>query len=250
MFDISKLEENDETMDMIFYKERWVESYDQDRDIEFNQNLIVTYSLKYKKYLQKVRKNQIDHALRAIKDGRTESRNQNDFRRFIKKTVCTDDGEIAEHQLYDIDEYVVAEEAKYDGFYAVYTNLEDDASEIAKINHDRWEIEESFRIMKTEFKARPVYLQWDDRIQAHFLTCFISLLIYRILEKKLDDKYTCEQLIKTMQGMNMTDVHEGYIPAYTRTEITDALHENAGFRTDYEIIRRREMKGICRRSKE
>ena len=249
-FDISKLEENDETMDLVFYKERWVEGYDQERDIEFNQNLIVTYSLKYKKYLQKVRKNQIDHALRAIKDGRTESRNQNDFRRFIKKTVCTDDGEIAEHQVYDIDEEVVAEEAKYDGFYAVYTNLEDDASEIAKINHDRWEIEESFRIMKTEFKARPVYLQRDDRIQAHFLTCFISLLIYRILEKKLDDKYTCEQLIKTMQGMNMTDVREGYIPAYTRTEITDALHANAGFRTDYEIIRRREMKGICRRSKE
>lgn len=249
-FDISNLEENDETMDLIFYKERWVEGYDTDRDIEFNQNLIVTYSLKYKKYLQKIRKNQIDHALRAIKDGRTESRNQNDFRRFIKKTVCTDDGEIAEHQLYDIDEEVVAEEAKYDGFYAVYTNLEDDASEIAKINHDRWEIEESFRIMKTEFKARPVYLQRDDRIQAHFLTCFISLLIYRILEKKLDDRYTCEQLVKTMQGMNMTDVREGYIPAYTRTEITDALHANAGFRTDYEIIRRREMKGICRRSKE
>lgn len=249
-FDISKLEENDETMDLIFYKERWVEGYDQERDIEFNQNLIVTYSLKYKKYLQKVRKNQIDHALRAIKDGRTENRNQNDFRRFIKKTVCTDDGEIGEHQLYDIDEEVVAEEAKYDGFYAVYTNLEDDASEIAKINHDRWEIEESFRIMKTEFKARPVYLQRDDRIQAHFLTCFISLLIYRILEKKLDDRYTCEQLIKTMQGMNMTDVREGFIPAYTRTEITDALHANAGFRTDYEIIRRREMKGICRRSKE
>ena len=249
-FDISKLEENDETIDLIFYKERWVEGYDQERDIEFNQNLIVTYSLKYKKYLQKVRKNQIDHALRTIRDGRTESRNQNDFRRFIKKTVCTDDGEIAEHQIYDIDENVVAEEAKYDGFYAVYTNLEDDASEIAKINHDRWEIEESFRIMKTEFKARPVYLQRDDRIQAHFLTCFISLLIYRILEKKLDDKYTCEQLIKTMRGMNMTDVREGYIPAYTRTEITDALHANAGFRTDYEIIRRREMKGICRRSKE
>lgn len=249
-FDISKLEENDETMDLIFYKERWVEGYDTDQDIEFNQNLIVTYSLKYKKYLQKIRKNQIDHALRAIKDDRTESRNQNDFRRFIKKTVCTDDGEIAEHQLYDIDEEVVAEEAKYDGFYAVYTNLEDDASEIAKINHDRWEIEESFRIMKTEFKARPVYLQRDDRIQAHFLTCFISLLIYRILEKKLDDRYTCEQLIKTMQGMNMTDVREGYIPAYTRTEITDSLHANAGFRTDYEIIRRREMKGICRRSKE
>lgn len=249
-FDIRSLEETDETMDLIFYKERWVEGYDEERDIEFNQNLIVTYSLKYKEYLQKVRKNQIDHALRAIKDGRTERRNQNDFRRFIKKTACTDDGEIAENKIYDIDENVVAEESKYDGFYAVYTNLEDDASEIARINHDRWEIEESFRIMKTEFKARPVYLQRDDRIQAHFLTCFISLLIYRVLEKKLDDKYTCEQLIQTLQGMNMTDVREGYIPAYTRTEVTDALHANAGFRTDYEIIRKREMKGICRLSKE
>ena len=162
----------------------------------------------------------------------------------------SNDGEIAENKNYEIDDDVISEEEKYDGFYAVYTNLEDDASEIAKINHDRWEIEESFRIMKTEFKARPVYLQRDDRIKAHFLTCFISLLIYRILEKKLDDKYTCETLINTLSGMNMIDIHEGYIPAYKRTEVTDALHKNAGFRTDYEIIRKREMRGICRKSKE
>ena len=159
-------------------------------------------------------------------------------------------GQIAEKKAYDIDDDVISEEEKYDGFYAVFTNLEDDASEIAKINHDRWEIEESFRIMKTEFKSRPVYLQRDDRIKALFLTCFISLLIYRILEKKLNDKYTCETLINTLSRMNMIDIHEGYIPAYTRTKITDALHENAGFRTDYEIIRKREMRGICRRSKE
>jgi len=250
-FDIREIEENEDTLNLIFYKEKWVEGYDDEHGIEFNQNLVVTYSIKYRNYLRKIRKNQIDHAIRAINNSdRIEKRNQNDYRRFIKKTAFTNDGEIAEKKSYDIDDAVISEEEKYDGFYAVYTNLEDDASEIARINHDRWEIEESFRIMKTEFKARPVYLQRDDRIKAHFLTCFISLLIYRILEKKLDDKYTCETLINTLSEMNMVDIHEGYIPAYTRTEVTDALHANAGFRTDYEIIRKREMRGICRRSKE
>jgi len=250
-FDISEIEDTEENLNLIFYKEKWVEGYDDERGIEFNQNLVVTYSIKYRNYLRKVRKNQIDHAIRAINNSdKIEKRNQNDYRRFIKKTSFTNDGEIAEKKTYDIDDDVISEEEKYDGFYAVFTNLEDDASEIAKINHDRWEIEESFRIMKTEFKSRPVYLQRDDRIKAHFLTCFISLLIYRILEKKLDDKYTCETLINTLSSMNMIDIHEGYIPAYTRTKITDALHENAGFRTDYEIIRKREMRGICRRSKE
>ena len=102
------------------------------------------------------------------------------------KTSLTKDGEVAQKVLYDLDEAAIAREAQYDGFYAVCTNLDDDPSEIAKINRGRWEIEESFRIMKSEFEARPVYLQRDDRIKAHFLTCFIALLIYRILEKKLD----------------------------------------------------------------
>ena len=106
---------------------------------------------------------------------------KNRCKTFYQKTPITKDGEIAENTAYDLDKAAIAEESKYDGFYAVCTNLDDDPSEIAKINHDRWEIEESFRIMKSEFDAWPVYLQRDDRIKSHFLTCFISLMIYRIL---------------------------------------------------------------------
>ena len=130
------------------------------------------------------------------------------------------------------------------------TNLDDDPSEIVKINRGRWEIEESFRIMKSEFEARPVYLQRDDRIQAHFLTCFIALLIYRILEKKLGEEYTCEEIIQCLRQMDMRKIgNSGYIPVYTRTKLTDALHEYAGFRTDYEITTPKSMAGIIRRTK-
>ena len=104
--------------------------------------------------------------------------------------------------------------------------------------------------MKSEFEARPVYLHRDDRIKAHFLTCFIALLIYRILEKQLEEKYTCEELIETLRSMNMTSLgKDGYIPSYTRTETSDALHENAGFHTDYELITQKSMAGIIRRTK-
>ncbi len=152
--------------------------------------------------------------------------------------------------MYELDEFAIAEEPRYDRFYAVCTNLDDDPADIAKINHDRWEIEESFRIMKSEFEARPVYLQRDDRIEAHFLTCFIALMIYRILEKKLGDSYTCEEIIKTLREMDMRKVGEhGYIPSYTRTQLTDSLHGNAGFRTDYELITPKSMAGIIRRTK-
>ncbi len=113
----------------------------------------------------------------------------------------------------------------YDGLYLACTNLEGDAKEIVKINKNRWQIEETFRIMKTEMKSRPVYLQREDRIQAHFLTCFLALLVYRILEKKLGN-YTTVEIIKTLQNMAWLSYDsEGYIPAYNRTEITDKLHE-------------------------
>ncbi len=95
------------------------------------------------------------------------------------------DGVVADKTVTSLNEEKIIEEAKYDGFTAVCTTLEDSVSDILKVNHRRWEIEESFRIMKSEFKARPVYLQRDERIRAHFLTCFLSLLVYRLLEHKL-----------------------------------------------------------------
>ena len=250
-YDISKLEDTPENRNKIFYKQMLVEGYDEERDITFNQTLIVTYSLKYKVYQETLRSRQIERAKNYLKQpSKAERRSQTDAKRFIKKTAYTGEGEIAQNAMYEIDESIIAEESKYDGFYAVCTNLDDDPADIAKINHDRWEIEESFRIMKTEFEARPVYLQRDDRIQAHFLTCFIALMIYRILEKQLDEKFTCESIIKTLREMNMRKITgHGYIPCYTRTELTDVLHENVGFRTDYELTTEKGMAGIIRRTK-
>ena len=104
--------------------------------------------------------------------------------------------------------------------------------------------------MKSEFKARPVYLKRDDRIEAHFTTCFISLLIYRILEKKLDEKFTCSQIVNELRNMDMLEIPcEGYIPTYTRTDFTDTIHDAFGFRTDYQIIPSSTMKNIFRTSK-
>jgi transposase len=250
-YDISKIEDTPENRKKIFYKQRIIEGYDEERDITFDQTLIVTYSLKYKMYQQTVRNRQIERAEKYLKHpSSVDKHSQNDAKRFIRKTSVTSDGEIAGKAVYELNEAAIEKEAGYDGFYAVCTNLDDDPSDIAKINHDRWEIEESFRIMKSEFEARPVYLQRDDRISAHFLTCFISLMIYRILEKQLNEEFTCEDIITTLRNMDMREVNDyGYIPNYTRTALTDALHENAGFRTDYELITPKSMSGIIRRSK-
>ena len=104
--------------------------------------------------------------------------------------------------------------------------------------------------MKTEFKARPVYLSRKDRITAHFTTCFTALIIYRILQKKLNDKYTCEEIIDTIRTMNMMIAPgEGYIPTYTRTDLTDAFHEAFGFRTDYQITSQKNMRKILNQTK-
>ena len=138
----------------------------------------------------------------------------------------------------------------FDGFYAVCTTLDDDISEIIKVNKRRWEIEESFRILKNEFKTRPVYLKNDDRIKAHFTVCFLSLLIYRILENKLDYKFTSSEIIRTLREMNFSKLGEdGYIPIYTRNDLTDNLHNIFGFRTDYEIVTKKLLKKISEKTK-
>ena len=132
------------------------------------------------------------------------------------------------------------------------TNLDHvSVDEIVRINKKRWEIEECFRIMKTDFKARPVYLRSEEHIKAHFITCFIALVIYRILEKELDEKYTCEEIIATLKDMFVSRPGEkmGYTPVYVRTDLTDSLHETAGFRTDYQILSDVNMRKVIRQSK-
>ena len=230
----------------VFYKERWI------KENGFEQKLIITYSIKYRDYQRKIRNSQIERAQETIETNPTKIKkcNQNDYKRFINKTSCTPDGEVAKNEIYRIDTALIQKEESFDGFYGVCTNLDDEASEIIKVNHRRWEIEECFRIMKSEFKARPVYLSNDDRIEAHFTTCFISLIIYRLLEKKLKENFTCHEIISELRAMNFKGIQgEGYEPIYTRTDFTDALHDTFGFRTDYQIVTTSMMRNIFSHTK-
>lgn len=249
-FDLSKIEESEELKEKyknaVFYKERWI------KEDGLEQHLIVTFSLKYKDYQRKIRQGQIDRATKAVDQGTTslKKHRQNDYKRFITKTSVTENGEVAEKEIYRIDDTVIEREEAFDGFYAVCTNLEDDAPAIAKINQQRWKIEECFRLLKTDFEARPVYLSRKERIEAHFITCFLALTLFRYLEKDLNGEFTSTEIITQLREMNFLRAPgEGYIPAYTRTDFTDALHDSFGFRTDYEIVTESQMKKIFKVTK-
>lgn len=249
-FDLSKIDETEELKEKyqnaVFYKDRWI------KEDGLEQHLIVTFSLKYKDYQRKIRQGQIDRAVKVVDQGATSLKRhrQNDYKRFITKTNVTADGEVAEKEIYRIDDTVIEREELYDGFYAVCTNLEDDALTIAKINQQRWKIEECFRLLKTDFEARPVYLSRKERIEAHFATCFLALTLFRYLEKELDGQFTSTEIITQLREMNFLRAPgEGYIPTYTRTDFTDALHHSFGFRTDYEIVTENQMKKIFKTTK-
>lgn len=235
-----------ENNEAVYYKERWI----SENGLE--ERIIVTYSPKYKRYCEKIRSGQIERALKQIESGKKpgKAKNQNDPSRFIQANHVTRHGEVADECRLALAEDVIAYEQSYDGFYGVVTNLEDDITEIIKINHRRWEIEESFRIMKSEFKARPVYVRNDQRIHAHFLTCFMALTLFRILEKRLEERCTAETLIKTLRKM---DVHHipgaGYIPLFKRDDLTDRLQSLYNYQLSTEIIDTNMMKKNKRISK-
>ena len=249
-YNISNLRANEELIkkykDTIFYKERWI------KEDDLEQRLIITYSVKYQEYQKNIRNNQINRALKIIETNpqKLEKAKQNDPKRFIKTTNVTNDGEIADKSVYGLNQSIIDEEAKFDGFYAVCTNLEDSVEDIIKLNHRRWEIEESFRIMKTDFKSRPVYHTKDEMIKAHFIICYLALVLYRYLEKKLDEKYTAPEIIETLRNMNVKlENNDNYIPNYIRTDLTDTLHEKFGFRTDYEVTNIKNFKKIFKQTK-
>ena len=255
-----KLSELDSERDKekIFYKTRWIKEEGTvhtdhgDKKQIIEQKLIVSYSIKYRDYQRHVRARQIERARTLVDSGERliNKKRQNDPKRFIKTDHATKDGEIAELSSSYIDSSVIEAEEKYDGFYAVCTNLDDSISAIVKINKRRWEIEECFRIMKTDFEARPVYLKRQERITAHFITCFIALIVYRYLERKLENKYTIDQILQTLQEMDFMKYEgKGYQPLYTRTEITDALHEAFGFCTSKQIVPIAKMRNICSTTK-
>ena len=211
------------------------------------QDLIVTFCFKYFDYNRNIRNSQIERAKKSIENNQAtrKVKSQNDYRRFIDSVNLTSNGEVAENTSYSINQSIIDEEEKYDGYYALTTNLIGDINEIFKIIKGRWEIEESFRIMKSDFLARPVNLTREDRIKAHFMTCFISLFIYRLLEKKLDYKYTTSQILDTLRNMEMIEQKGlGFEPIYERTNLTDNLHEIFKFNTDLEIVSYKKMKKI------
>ena len=244
-YDITSLDE-EKHKETMFYKERWI------NDDGLEQRLIITFSLKYRDYQRTIRSKQITRAQKLI-DSAPKSigkPRQNDFKRLIATVAHTEDGEVAEGKHYSLDMKKIEEEEAYDGFYGVCTNLEDSASEIASINSRRWEIEECFRIMKHEFKARPVYLSNDERIRAHFATCFIALIVHRMMEQRLGGKYTCSGIVDGLRSMKFLKVKgEGYVPAYMRTDFTDDLHAAFGFRTDFQMVTVKQMNKIIRATK-
>lgn len=249
-YNISKLRTDEKLIkkykDTVFYKERWI------KENGLEQRLIITYSVKYQEYQKNIRNNQINRALKIIESNpdKLKKPKQNDPKRFIKTTNITDDGELADKSIYSINQSVIDEEAKYDGLYAVCTNLEDSVEEIIKLNHRRWEIEESFRIMKTDFKSRPVYHTKDEMITAHFTICYLALVIYRYLEKRLDEKYTAPEIIETLRSMEVKlESNDNYTPNYIRTDLTDDLHEKFGFRTDFETMNIKNFKKIFKQTK-
>lgn len=242
IFDITDIDE-EKYHDTIFYKDRWIS------ENGFEQHLIVTYSIKTRNYQNTTRQKQIERAKRLLEKGRAKDINhkkQTDFKRFLTMRTCTDDGEIASKKIYELNEDAIEKEERFDGFYAVCTNLEDTPLDIINITHRRWEIEECFRIMKSDLKSRPVYLQKKDRIKAHFMTCFIAIILFRYVEKKLDNKYTCAQILEALRSMDFIKIEgHGYIPAYDNTDIIKDLHKAFGIDTAREIISITEMKKIC-----
>ena len=242
--DLSRLTEEDRQG--LFYKE---EPYTTKK---LHQRLIITYSPKYAAYQKAVRAEQISRAEKMISSGslKKQRKNPNDPARFVNRIAVTREGEKADIHYY-LDLERIAEKEKYDGLYAVCTDLlDDDVSEILKVSEGRWQIEDCFRTMKTDFEARPVYVSREDRIKAHFLTCFLALLLFRLLKRGLKSPCTTRQLLGVLRGMNFADIEEqGFTPVYERNRLTDELHEACGFRTDYQFITKRKMKEIEKKSK-
>lgn len=236
----------------LFYKSRMIREKDKDSDEGyFEQQLIVTFSLKHRDYERAVRTRQIDRALAAMERdcSRLDRKGANDFRRLCKRYALTNEGEVADKTIWTIDEDKVAQEERYDGFYGIATSLDDEDIEgILKVNKQRWQIEECFRIMKCEMKARPVYLSREDRIRAHFLICFIALLVYRVIERQLGGAYTCEEILSTLRDFNFLELKgSGWVPTFTRTDLTDELCQAFDVDASTEIVPISKMRKILKK---
>lgn len=193
------------------------------------QKVIITFSRTMMEYQRYIRNRQIERAkkLLANLDPETYKKGPHDITRFIKRTSSTESGEEVS-DLYEINQNVIDEEEKYDGFYAVATNLDDDAKTIIKISSNRYKIEDCFRITKTNLSARPVYHQKPRRIIAHFMICYTALLLYRLLETKLNrygTHFTIDQIIETLNNMEVANLEDMcYMSTYNNSQVCTSLN--------------------------
>lgn len=216
------------------------------------QRLIVTFSRKMMEYQRAVRNRQIERARKLLvtNDPEEIKKGPNDVKRFMKRIAQTKSGEKASVSFV-IDEEKIAEEEKYDGFYAVATNLDDDAKQVLAISRKRYQIEDCFRIMKTNFSGRPVNHRTPDRIKAHFLICYTALLVYRLLEVKLNDQgthITTDDLISTLKNMSVVNVHDvHYMALYEGSKALDALTQFTGMVLDRLHYRPKELNQMLKK---
>lgn len=194
-----------------------------------HQKIIISFSRKMMEYQRYIRNRQIERAKKLLKniDPETYKKGPHDVTRFIKRTSSTKSGERVTDK-YEINQSIIEEEEKYDGFYAVATNLDDSAKDILGVSANRYKIEDCFRVMKTNLSARPVYHHKRDRIIAHFMICYTALLIYRILEKKLNQNgthFTIENVIETLKNMDVANIEDMcYMSTYTSSQVCTALN--------------------------
>ena len=246
-YKISDIKNNEDYNDSILYHDEWFIN-----DKGFEERIIITYSEKTAKYQRLIREQQIQRAMKLIQDGKIRKGvNQNDVKRFINVDNITDNGEVATKKILSINEELFEEESKFDGYYAVTTNLSDPADEIIRINKGRWEIEESFRVMKTEFSARPVYVSREDRIRAHFLTCYLALVVYRVMEQKLikeGEHYTTQEIISTIRNYQAVDMESFYVGAMEGVAVK-ALEKTFGLIGSYQAMSKRDFQKLISKSK-
>ena len=247
-YTLTEIQKTESLHDATFYHDEWFVGEKSGT----NERIITTYRERLRQYQRSIRESQINRAMKLVDSGKLKKGvNQNDIRRFILEENFTKDGEEADKRVFSINQDLVDEESLYDGFYAVTTDLSDDANEIVRINRERWEIEESFRIMKTEFDARPVYLSREDRIRSHFLTCFLALMVYRVMERKMiqsGEQFTTREIISSLRNYEIVDMGSFYIGAMEGKAIK-ALEKTFGLVGSMKAFSKATFRKLISRSK-
>ena len=248
LYSLKEIREDANLKDVIFYHdERFAMGSDG-----FEERIVTTYCGRLREYQRSVRERQLQRAMELVRQGKIRKGvNQNDVRRFIVVDSVTENGEVAEKKVFSIDRERFEEESEYDGFYAVTTDLDDDPGEIIRINSGRWEIEESFRIMKSDFDGRPVFVSREDRIRAHFLTCYLAFMIFRIIEQKLnkgDVRYTDPEILRTLRDYEAIDAENFYVGAMEGKAVR-ALESTFGLVGSMTALSKAQFRRLVARSK-